>query len=195
MRRAFKYSLLILLVALSAYVIAPYGDRCSGLAHVLGWLVLVAVYAIVFLVVSGVDLYQYVKFKRRFDFVPLMITGVGAVITWAFWKLEDKKPWTDEVFRGRVEVGDLRGAGLTLYANGTFDAFSAYVDWACTYTGRFEWKGDTLALLRDDLPTLTDSVFTINYRLVLSDSTLVPVENGFEPIRISNAQFQAEEGF
>ena len=192
MNRVLKYGLLILPAALSAYVIAPYGDRCSGLAHVLGWLVLVAIYAIIFLVVAGVDIYQYVKFKRRFDVVPFILTCVGGVITLAFWKLEDTKPWTDEVFTGRIEVGDLRGAGLTLYANGTFDAFSAYVDWACTYTGHYEWKGDKLTLLREDLPGLTDSVFTVNYRLA-PDSTLVPIENGFKPISISRPLLPAEE--
>lgn len=187
MIRALKYLLLIVPAGLSAYVIAPFGDRCSGLAHIIGWFMLVGVFFAVLLIETGVDLYRFIKLKKRYDFVPLIIAGATAFLTIAMFKLETWKPWTSEVFKGEVEVGDLRSAGLTLYANGTFNAYSAFVDYSCNYEGRYELTGDTLMLLREDLPDLTNRVFTTQYLLQLPDSSFSPVSGGFKPITIPSS--------
>jgi hypothetical protein len=182
MIRALKYLLLIAPSALSIYVIAPFGDRCSGLAHVIGWFVLVGVFMAVLLIETCIDLYRLIKLKKPYDLIPIVIAGATALLTITMFKLETWKPWTNEVFKGQVKVGDLQSAGLTLYANGTFDAYSAFVDFSCNYEGRYELSNDTLTLLREDLPELTNGVFTTRYYLQLPDSTFSPVEGGFEPI-------------
>ena len=187
--RTIKYLLLIIPALLALYVIAPYGDRCNGLAHALAWVLLAGVYAIIFLIQTGIDLYSFFATKKRFDLVPLIITCIAGILCTTFWEAKDTKPWTEVAHSGRVEVGDTRDAGLTLYANGTFDAFTAYADWACTNVGKYEWHRDTLLLLRADLVTVTDSVFTTRYHLTLPDSALVPVENGFKPILRVNPSF------
>lgn len=180
--RIAKYLLLIVPALLALYVIAPYGDRCSGLAHALAWLGLTGVYAIIFFIQTGIDLYSLVVAKKRFDFVPLIITCIAGTLCTTFWEAKNMKPWTTVTLKGRLEAGDNRDAALTLYANGTFDAFTAYADWSCTNVGVYEWRRDTLVLLRSDLVGVTDSVFTSEYRLMLPDSSLVPVEDGFKPI-------------
>ncbi|HRF78637.1 MAG TPA: hypothetical protein PL070_00990 [Flavobacteriales bacterium] len=167
---------------LSLYLIAPFGDRCSGLAHIIGWILLAGLFTVVLLVEMGVDLYKRVKLKQRFDFVPLIIAFFFATATSLIFKLETWKPWTEEVFRGQVEVGDLRSAGLTLYANGTFNAYSAFVDYSCNYSGDYSLNGDTLSLFREDLPSVTNNVFSTRYLLRLPDSSFTSLENGFEPI-------------
>ena len=180
--RIIKYLLLIVPASLALYVIAPYGDRCNGLAHALAWVLLAGVYAIVFLIQIGIDLYSFFAAKKRFDLVPLIITCIAGILCTTFWEAKNTKPWTEKVFEGRAEVGLTRDAVLVLYSNNSFDAFTAYADWSCTYVGTYEWQLDTLRLLRSDLTIVTDSAFTTAYRLSLPDSALVPIENGFKPI-------------
>lgn len=180
--RLIKYLLLIVPAALALYVIAPYGDRCSGLAHVLAWMILAGMYVIIFLAQTSTGLYFRFSIKKRFDVVPLIITCIAGILCITFWRSENLKPWTEVAFKGRAEVGGTRYATLTLYTNGSFDANSAYADWSCTYVGTYEWKHDTLWLSRSDITSLTDSAFTTIYRLTLPDNALVPIEDSFKPI-------------
>jgi len=180
--RVVKYLMLIVPAILVLYVDAPYGDRCSGLAHALAWLVLVGVYAFIFLVLTTIDLYFLFSIKKSFDLGPLIITCVAGILGITFWESRDAKPWTEKVYVGRVEETYTRDATLLLYADGSFDAQTAYADWSCTYVGPYEWRHDTLSLLRSDLTSLTDSAFTINYLLSLPDSSLLPLEVGFKPM-------------
>lgn len=184
MRRALKYVLLIVPAFLASFIMAPYGDRCSGLAHAIAWMLIVCLYGIIFLTITAIDLYRTWRLGQRFDFVPIILTCVGAVINIAFIKSENAKPWTQKTLEGRIRAGDDRGCGLTLYKNGTFEVVNAYADWACTYAGHFEWHGDTLHLLRDDLSSATDSTFATQYYRDASDNSLAPVASGFEPILI-----------
>ncbi|MEO8066221.1 MAG: hypothetical protein ABI599_00880 [Flavobacteriales bacterium] len=183
MRKVLKYGLLLVPAVLALYVLAPIGDRCSGLAHALGALVLAAGYALIFLVITVLDVSRLLAGRKGYDLIPLIIT---CVFIGAFWSLPawgDEKPWTRQVFSGQADVGDARSASLRLYANGTFSAQTAYADWSCTYTGRYEWENGTLTLLREDLPSLTDSAFTNMYRFAQSDSTWLPFAPGFASIR------------
>ncbi len=180
--RLIKYLLLFVPAVLSLYVIAPFGDRCSGLAHIIGWVIFAGLFTVALLVLTGIGLYKKFKSKERFDFIPLSIAVFLVVGTVLMFKLETWKPWTKEVFRGQVEVGDLRSAGLTLYANGSFDAYTAYVDYSCNYGGAYKLMGDTLVLQREDLPSLSNNVFSTKYLLHLPDSTFNSIEDGFEPI-------------
>lgn len=181
--RIAKYLLLIVPALLALYVIAPYGDRCNGLAHYLLWVLLVGIYAVVLLIQTGVDLYQLISNKRRFDFFPLCITCIAAMAYIAISPSECAKPWAAIVFDGRINYENLQDAGLTLYANGSFDAYSGHVESICTYVGTYKWQSDTLLLLRADLTRLTDSTFATTYYLRLPDSTLIPIEEGFKPIQ------------
>ncbi|HRH38329.1 MAG TPA: hypothetical protein PK760_08295 [Flavobacteriales bacterium] len=180
-----KYLLLVIPAAFSIYLIAPFGDRCSGLVEMMEWFILAGVFLILMVIVTGIDLYRFYKLKRRYDVIPPAIALLAGAVTVFFLKLEGRKPWTNEVFRGQVEVGDLRSAGITLYANGTFDANTAYVEFSCNYRGTYTMNGDTLLLLREELPRLTDSVFTTRYLLCLPDSDFRPTEVGFVSIQKS----------
>ena len=181
--RVIKYLLLIVPALLALYVIAPYGDRCDGLAHYLLGMVLVVIYAVVLLIQTGVGLYELISNKKRFDFIPFGITFIAAIAYIGFSSSENAKPWTSMVFNGRVNYENLQDAGLRLYANGSFDAFYGHVESTCTYVGTYKWESDTLQLLRADLTRLTDSTFATTYHLQLPDSTLIPIDEGFRPIQ------------
>jgi hypothetical protein len=174
--------LLLALAVLALYVIAPLGDRCTGLEHIFGGLLLAGLVIVVLLVLTAIGLYKKFKSKERFDLFPLAIAIFLVVGMVLMFKLETWKPWAQEVYRGRVEVGDLRAAGLILYTNGTFDTYSDYLDYSCHYGGSYTLMGDTLVLHRADLPSLSNNVFSTKYLLHLPDSTFNSIEDGFEPI-------------
>lgn len=186
MSKAVKYGILLVSSLSALYIIAPIGDSCSGLAHVTGWMLLAMIYVVAFLGFTGIDIYRSVRHRVRFDLVPLFITCLFVVATYWVFKIEAEWPWKEEVLRGRIEVGDLRAAGLVLYTDGTFKAHTAYVDHGCTYWGGYSWRSDTLLLLRTDLAELTNGTFTTNYCHRPQDNMLMPVGENVAPIEIKN---------
>ena len=180
-----KYSLLTVFILLTLYQNAPISDYCYGLAHVIAFILFGGLFLLTFLIYTFIDLYQLIRFKKRFDYLLLVLLGLFLMINYVFLNFEDKKMWTDKVCIGRVQdQNDLNAASIILYENFTFAVTNSYVDWSCTYQGNFGIKDEILTLKRKDLPELTKNIFTDKYKFDLKDSLLIPVDNGFEKIKI-----------
>lgn len=182
--RVIKYGLLTGLAILTFYQSFPFGDYCSGLVEALSIVILGGLFLISFAIFLTIDLIGTLKKKRKFDFLPLTILTVFLVGNSFLLDNEKDKFWTDKELVGNSEVGDLRAAQIILYSNQTFSVSTSYVDWSCTYSGRYSIQENILRLERDDLEEKTNNVFTTNYEIRKSDSLLIPLKSGIEKIRI-----------
>jgi hypothetical protein len=182
--RVTKYGLLIGLTILAFYQNFPFGDYCSGLVEALALVLFGGLFIISFLVFLTIDLVKKFKRKQKFDFAPLIILSVFLIGNTLLLENEKDKFWTDKELIGSVEVGDLRAAQIVLYSNQTFSIRTSYVDWSCTYSGRYSIQENILRLERDDLEETTNNVFTNKYEILKSDSLLIPMKSGIEKIRI-----------
>lgn len=184
--RIIKYGLLTGLTILTFYQNCPFGDYCSGLVEALSFVILGGLFLISFLIFITIDLIKTFKKKRKFDFLTFIILTVFLVGNSLLLDNEKDKFWTDKELVGKVEVGDLRAAQIVLYTNQTFSVWTSYVDWSCTYSGRYYIQENILRLERDDLEEVTNNVFTNKYEILKSDSLLIPLKSGIEKIRIKN---------
>jgi hypothetical protein len=67
---------------------------------------------------------------------------------------------------------------LDLRKNGQFTAAIGFVDASCYYQGTYRFEGDSLFLLRDNLPELTDSLFCEAYFFEREQNLLRPIGKG-----------------
>ncbi len=182
--RVIKYGLLTVLTILTFYQNFPFGDYCSGLVEALSFVLMGGLFLISFVIFLIIDLVKTFKKKRKFDFIPLAILTVFLIGNSLLLDNEKDKFWTDMELVGNVEVGDLRAAQIVLYSNQTFSVRTSYVDWSCTYSGRYSIQDNILQLERDDLEKETDNVFTNKYEIQKSDSLLIPLKSGIEKVKI-----------
>ncbi|MFW5983293.1 MAG: hypothetical protein ACOCQ4_02240 [bacterium] len=182
--RIIKYGLLIGLTILTFYQNFPFGDYCSGLVEALLFVILGGLFLISFAVFLTIDLVKTFKKKRKFDFLPLVILTIFLVGNSLLLNNEKDKFWTDKELVGNIEVGDLRAAQIVLYSNQMFSVRTSYVDYSCTYSGRYSIRENILRLERDNFEKETNNVFTTEYEIQKSDSLLIPLESGIETIKI-----------
>jgi hypothetical protein len=182
--RVIKYGLLTGLTILTFYQNFPFGDYCSGLVEALSFVILGGLFLISFVIFLTIDLIKTFKKKQKFDFLPLVILTVFLAGNSLLLDNEKEKFWTDKELVGNVEVGDLRAAQIVLYSNQTFSVRTSYVDWSCTYSGRYSIQENILRLERDNLEVETNNVFTNKYEILKSDSLLIPLKSGIEKIKI-----------
>jgi hypothetical protein len=179
-----KYLILGGLAIVTFYHNLPIGDYCSGLVELIIFIFLVSLFLLVIMVFLTIDLMKKFKRNESFDFVPIVILVIFLIGNSLLLKSESDKFWTDKEFVGIVEVENLKSAQLILYSNKSFNIKIAYADWSCTFQGDYSIKDDILKLERDNIEDETNNIFTKEYKILISDSLLIPLKNGNEIIQI-----------
>ena len=175
---------MIVLALLTLYQIMPIGDYSSGLEKIFLLIILGGLLILSFIVFVIVDIVRFIKMKRKFDFVPLIIITLFLTVFLIFNNSKTDKFWTKTILTGQIVEGDLRAAQIQLYRNNTFAIRISYVDWCFTYQGDYTIKKDTLFLNRDDINKLTNNEFDTKYTFSYRDSLLIPINKKCKMIKI-----------
>ncbi len=165
--------------------IIPIGDYCGGLISVLNFFVFAGLLGLSLLIITIVDLIQLRRKKKKFDFIPLILTLGFGISFFVIFENKEHKFWTNQTLAGMVlKDGTPKSGALRLYENGSFAATYYHADYSCTFQGDYELNQNRLVLKRDDLVTQTDSLFATEYLLIRKDSMLKPTNENFEKIDI-----------
>ena len=183
-----KYGLLIFCGIFAIYQVFPIhiGDYCSELLDVFAFVLFGGLFIFSFLIFLIVDLVRKIKYGNKFDYIPCVFLAIFIGICFLSFQIDGKKIWTDEILTTKGIQNDYldNNTHLTLYKNGTFVASSGYGSRYCTYQGKYSINQDTLKLKRDELPKLTDKQLCTKYLICKSDCVLIPLEEGFDKIKI-----------
>lgn len=183
--KVFQYSILIIIGLLINYQFLPIGDYCVGLFSVLLLLFLGGIFIIAFILISSINLYQKIKYKKKFDFIPIMIFIFFSFTTYCLMENEYNKFWTKEILIGKIEnEHEPTNGSLKLYKNGTFEANMHYVDFSCTYTGDYQIQNEILKLERENIEVETDNYFTTEYKIFTIEKKLKPLKKDYKEIEI-----------
>lgn len=180
-----QYLLLIFLGIAMNYHFIPIGDYCRGLLGALYLFFFGSLFLIVFAIIISINLYKKIKNKKKFDIIPMLIFVFFGLMLFGLLKLNYHKFWTQKVLVGVISYQDKPNSGiLKLYANSTFDVTLSTADYSCTYVGIYEFRQDTILLLREDLENETDKLFTSRYIISEAEKILKPLDEEFSEIEI-----------
>lgn len=169
------------------YPSIPIGDYCRGLANGVITFFLGVVLILFNVIIYIIYIFRYFKTKKTIDIIPLVLTIIFMISCFYFIKLNDKKSWTKEVYRGYINVekeihnSDNR---LILYKNNSFAITRYHIDYSCTYQGSYELQNGYLRLKRNDLSEITKNLFFTEYKLNSIDSTFYPTNKEYYPIKL-----------
>lgn len=185
-----QYLYLSLIGILLNYRLIPFGDYCSkGLGNALNILFFGGIFVISFIIICTINIYRKIKTKQSFDFIPVLIFLIFWSIFYGLVKLDYTKFWKNNILIGTISNGDRPTNGeLKLYENETFDATVNYVDFSCTYVGKYEIQNDSLKLLRKDLAEETQNFFATEYIIFKKEKLIKPIDTTFSRIKIIEAK-------
>ncbi|MEJ8758461.1 hypothetical protein WG947_15715 [Pontibacter sp. H259] len=206
--KSIKYTLLGILATLALYQISPIGDYCLGLGTAVVFFLFSGLFIIFFVIFLAIDSSRKIKKGKKFDYVPSVIFTVFLVCSIILIQMRDKF-WTSEELIGFVEddkkkyeeaEGTIefeseydKPGKLILYKNGTFQAsVNIYSDVSCYYSGDYIIENKMLTLKREGLEQQTNKVFTTQYRIVDSESLLMPLVKGFGKIAIEKTSLNEQ---
>lgn len=180
MSRRLIHVILILLLLIGIKQCIHFGDYESGMAQGLLLLFVFSIFFVIFSILLIVDLYKLIRFKKRFDFIPLLLLFLFSITFW-FGFAKNEKPffWKKEFYKGEIYSLDCNDK-LFLYKNGTFAFEIQFVEHKNIVCGKFKILNDTLKL--SEYNTYNVNSFTNSY-LFIKDSSLVALKNGYYPIK------------
>ena len=181
-----KYGLLIVLGIIAVYQIFPIriGDYCEGVINGIAFMFFGSLFLCCFLIFLLIDLVRTMKKKIKFDYIPCVFLCVFIAINLLSFQFKNDKFWTETILIGNVVLDEdlFSNEQLILYKNKTFSIKTQYIASNCTRQGKYSIKQDTLILKRNDLSKLTDNLFCTKYLIRQTDSTLIPIEKGYNII-------------
>ena len=152
-----KY-LALLIALLALYIILPIGDYESGLTHLFGFIAI----GTLFLIFSfTVIITKVVQGNKKFDYSMTLITVAFLVITYSTFAHD--KFWTKPILETQVNDPNVDGFSLILYKNKSFGLRESHLEFIKVYQGDYTISKDTLRLLREDLPKLTNELIPNRY--------------------------------
>lgn len=177
-KKAATYFFLVLFAALALANLIPIGDYSRGMASGLLMLFFTALFIVLFLVVIVINIYN----KTGFDWIPVGIFSVFAVLFVLAIQSEDGKFWTSVVLE--ADTGYRRcphNGSLTLYKNHSFTGTEVFADFVMCYSGNYRISNDTLYLNREDLPEKTGALLTTRYYFDRKNR-LIPADTRYKPL-------------
>lgn len=175
-----KHGILIFLGFLTIKMNIHFGDYCFGAPDVIQWLF----FSFIFIVVSiSVVIYELIKRKnnsKTYIIISIVILLNLIFITLQFNKTDENK---DTILIGHID--DLENdKQITLNENKSFIIKIQKIEWSCYKKGDYEIKDSILILKKENLIPETDSIFTYKYKIDLKTKRLIPLEKGFNIIKI-----------
>ena len=182
-KKIIKYLSLLIPGLLALYILLPIGDCSSGIAHGLGFVFFELIFILIFIVIIII---QIVKAKNiKFDYIPIGIFFIQSLLLYLSFTSKDRKFWTVPVITAKIDDKNIhRSSSLTLYKNNSFNAKHRFVDFSHSYQGSYTISNDTLYLEREDLPQITEGLFTTIYLINQKDKTITPIDRNFLNLRI-----------
>jgi hypothetical protein len=160
-------------------------NTCYGLVHGLGdlFLMLVLLILSLFFIVR-----QIYKIAGRADNKKTRILASLIVIVAITIAFQGKSTWKEirlgkSILKASIYPDQLDIGRLELIDEEKYYALYGHIDWSCTYTDKYEMKGDTLILGGNPFEK-TDGILTDKY--IMTDSTLIPVK--FQDIEMKRTE-------
>jgi hypothetical protein len=149
--------------------------ECSGYSGIYSFLISAIIFILILAIIIFRNVIGFRKKHRPFDFITMSIFMVFLVtyfITpfWISGKEAGKKIF--EAVTSQCNCGDL--STLTLRENNRYEIKMTRTEFACSYTGRYRLRGDTL-VLEGNILLKTDSTYFPEYKIDFRDSVLVPL--------------------
>lgn len=167
---------------LALYILLPIGDYSFGMAHAFGFVFFELLFLLVFIVII---VKQIAKVKKvKFDYIPIGIFLLQSLLLCLSFTSKDRKFWTVPIITAEIDSENIHGGSLTLYKNNSFNATQGFADFTHSYQGNYIISNDTLYLEREDLPQITEGLFTTIYLINQKDKTITPPEGNFLNLRI-----------
>lgn len=170
----------ILIALLALYIILPIGDYQSGIAHALWFFILSVLFLILSLIVIITKL---VKRNKNFDYTMTFVTAAFLLICYFNFSSAHNKFWTKSILNAQTDSLYSREISLTLYKNNSFEICERHLEFIKVYQGDYTISNDTLYLLKEGLPKLTNNLITNKY--LVKDTILKPLNAKYPDIAIT----------
>ena len=185
-KKIIKYLGIPLLCLFTLSLIIPFGESYHrSVGHTLLYIFFSAILLIAFVILIVRNLYLAYKRKREIDLIlPFLLVSFIFISKFAS-NAKEGKFWKELYCEAsNINTGARRYGILMLYKDSTFVAKCQGVETSENYQGDFSIKSDTLYLNRDELFTITDSLFTNTYFINRGKSQLIPVQVKSDTLRI-----------
>ncbi|MVO07940.1 hypothetical protein GOQ30_02020 [Flavobacterium sp. TP390] len=174
MNRKKSYLILIVLLFFGAKQYFHFSDYSLGLVQGMLLFISFSAFFVIFLVLLIKDLYGYIKFKKKIDFIPFVLLVLFLVLSlFGFSKVEEPFFWKKEFYRGKLVYIESKDE-IYLYKNETFAFVISKIEHKEIVCGKFKIVNDTL-FLSEYNSRKVDKVFTNKY-LFVKDSSLIALD-------------------
>ncbi len=140
---------------------------------------LLLLFSVVYIVTLVIALILPLVKRKSFNFYPLVSTAIVIVAVIISFNLDIFESPTALYARTKNRIGQ---SSLTLRHIGRFKIQQREIEWSCYYKGRYGIQGDTLLLLRNDIRTVTNDLFTDKYLIDANKKILIQI-NKFDLIQ------------
>lgn len=177
MNRIIIYTILISLLFIGVKQYFHFSDYSLGMVQGILVLSSLSIFFIIFLVLFIVDLYQFIKFKKRIDFIPsLLLILFVALLSLGFSKLNKPFFWKKEFYKGKICYINSNDK-IYLYENETCAFEIQHIENKEIVGGKFKIVNDTLMLTEYDT-TEVNKIFTNRY-FFAKDSSLIALDDKY----------------
>jgi len=134
------------------------------------FLFLSMIYTVILVIILLNSAVRFFRKKDTFNYFPLLAT-VMVIVVVLLASQTDK-------FEGSTTLyaASPNRHSLTLWKSNTFKIQMREIEWSCFYKGIYKIDGDTLSLARNDIQSITDSIFSNTYLIDHSKGLLYPLD-------------------
>ena len=185
-----KYFVLLVINLLIVYQFIQFGDYCvNALVEVLLSFVLLIIYALVFIVGLTNNYRQSRKGNVNFERAFLIMPVVLVISLLLGWKYGDRLNYEEPKYVIVHNYGKIYRWKVYVFENEEFELRDFQIGSTCVYKGSWEQNGDTLKLLREDIPDITEGEMNAVYLLDWKQKTAFPLDTNMLKCEIVDSKY------
>lgn len=180
MRFRKRYLVLIVFAILPLIKFVHLGDYCFGIADLLIIGGLSILFFIAFLVTLFYNLYKISLKRELFNFSPLIIATLLALVIYLGYKYHDKNMFKEQQATYLEESIVKKPTQITLFKDQTFEVKTFFKEYYCAKNGSYQIKKDSLFLYQNDS---ADVVLDRIYFIDTKSKKLIPNSLHFKSLQ------------